>query len=228
MSFGYACRADQGALLVLKSQARKEYMIDNKYIRNYILRHHDAWCNYAQDVLGLLVEPSQIIFINGWVKTSADWMATVFTSSDTALHASATGSVANAGGLSLNYSRERSDSGPRVTRHGTAFHSGNISTSSASDGTQCVFLRRYIVKKRMWLPSKIQAAAGPPKLNDDFDGDTSSVSVSSQMADVTLEGDLDSSVGRYISMTLGSVLTQFIGFNCRPFGDPSRPPAGCM
>ena len=143
-------------MLLIKQEAFRQSIIDNRHIREYILRNHETWCTYAIDGLGLQVQPHEVIFVSGWMKTSSNWMATAFTSSSSRIRANADGIVPGTGGISMEYRKKYSSVGIKLSRQGAGY---DISEGPKHD--QCIFLRRYVVKKRLLLPKKIAAAAIP-------------------------------------------------------------------
>lgn len=157
MSIGYECRVDQGAVLHLPHHAIKQKIIDNRFIREYILTYHDQWCKFAIEELGLILAPEQIIFISGWVKTSATWTATVFTRSNTKLKAGASGLVGGAGGFKVEYRRRTSSSGLKIIRNGSSAHDAGSQDNDEIRKDQCIFLSYYSIKKRPLLPTKAES-----------------------------------------------------------------------
>lgn len=176
LAFGYECREDSGAMVCLRHEAIRQDMIDNRHIREYILRHHDAWCDFAIGEIGLQVEPHHIMLISGWVKTTGHWTATSFMSATSGFHATLEGDVGGAGGLSVEYRKKYSSTGLKISRRGIN-HNIHEENEAGRSRNQCLFLRRYMVKKRLFFPAKIEAAAeaGPPDADRSGDGSGSAV-----------------------------------------------------
>ncbi|EKM58624.1 uncharacterized protein PHACADRAFT_253089, partial [Phanerochaete carnosa HHB-10118-sp] len=166
---GFACKRDQGAVLVLNSAAKKEIILDNYRLRRYIRDHHTTWCqniSHHKDGPGLVVQPENVIFVYGWVKTSPNWKATTFCNSKTRYFASVDVQVGphfSAGG---DYHRANIVSGPQLTRTGTSYPSA----TQTEPQDQCVFLSGYTVKWRLGIFPRLRAAAGYHQLPDDRDG----------------------------------------------------------
>lgn len=169
LAFGYECREDQGAMIRLKHEVTRQAIFDNDHIRDYILRHHDTWCKFIIDDLRLHVEPDRIIFVSGWTKTASDWTATAFMSTTSGFHASIESGVGGMGGMSVEYSKRHSSTSLKISRRGSRNKDETDEERGRFD--QCIFLRRYMVKKKFRLLSKIEAAAEPDSYERHSDGE---------------------------------------------------------
>ena len=118
--------------------------------------------------LGLAVQPGEITLVTGWVKTSSDWMATVFYDSSKETRASlrlsdvsGLGAALDIGGASV-----KRTIGPTSVRQGKSpkgYRFFGMDGFRQHRKNQCVFVSRYRVKKRAWLRSA-RAVAGPHEL----------------------------------------------------------------
>ncbi|GJE97251.1 hypothetical protein PsYK624_134670 [Phanerochaete sordida] len=100
----YTCRASQGAVLVLQSEAHSQTIFENTELKEDVLRHHEGWCAFARDVHHLTVKSSAIVMVSGWVKTGPDWAAAAFSNTGSRRSASV---KASAGGLAGGRDRAR-------------------------------------------------------------------------------------------------------------------------
>ncbi|GJE94288.1 WD40 repeat domain-containing protein [Phanerochaete sordida] len=168
LSASYGCREVHGALLVLKSHASAESLYDNRDLEAYMIREHENWHAYAQGDVGHRVEPGEIVLVCGWVKAPADWATAAFSNSSSTRGMSIGGQIAQFFGLSLSGLRRRSYSGPPMERCGTKYPD----TADTNDPkNQCIFVKRYKIKKRAGLVRVILAGAGydDPRIGGDDD-----------------------------------------------------------
>lgn len=165
LSTKYTCKAAQGAVLELKSEAYAESIFESRVLEKYILRHHDSWYAYVRDVLGHRVEQENLVVVSGWVKTEADWAAVAFSNTNASTSVSVKGHAGGVAGIQMGGERTSSVTGPKMHRHGEHY-SEHASGPRPTDAkrNQCVFLRRLMVHKRLMLPRKIVAGAGYHRL----------------------------------------------------------------
>ncbi|EKM58786.1 uncharacterized protein PHACADRAFT_73658, partial [Phanerochaete carnosa HHB-10118-sp] len=167
----YTCKAAQGAVLVLKSEAHAERMFENRLLKKHILRNHDKWCAYVKDELFQDVNPEDIVVVSGWVKTGADWAAIAFGNASTTSSASAEGRVGGVAGVAAGGSHSRSVTGPRMERQGQNYLSGASSSQTAGGKRDhSVFVKRYKMLKRLGFLRKVVAGAGYDRLPGQGDG----------------------------------------------------------
>ena len=194
---GYACRDSQGAVLVINSPARQQSIFENDLLWKYMLRHHHEWCEYARTTLGQRVRPQDVVLVTGWTKTSADWKAVAFTRSSMGYHAGLQGHALGFG-AELRGARTRELEPPKMHREGVLYPRAHTDTTSSAEEAvsrtaaapadssstskstalsspngqqkdQCMFLNRYMTKRR-GLFKKIVAGAGPHRLPGQEDG----------------------------------------------------------
>ena len=125
---------------------------------------HEHWCSYVRDVLGHDVSPQEIVLISGWGKASADWAATVFSNTSTKRYASLRGQFGKLVGLELFGSRTRVQSGPKVHRQGDIYPRPRGTPPDDLKKDQCMFVKRYKLKRRFKILHKIVAGAGYDRL----------------------------------------------------------------
>ncbi|EKM56571.1 uncharacterized protein PHACADRAFT_66257, partial [Phanerochaete carnosa HHB-10118-sp] len=170
LSAEYTCKAAQGAVLALKSEADAESIFDNLTLKEYILRHHDEWYAYARGILRQDVKREDIIMIIGWVKTEADWAAAAFSNTSTSSSVSVEGHAAGVTGLSMGTSHTTSVTGPMMQRQGENHVANAPSPASAvPKRDQSVLVKRYMVRKWLGVLRRIVAGAGPDRLPDPGD-----------------------------------------------------------
>lgn len=156
-------------------------------------KHHRSWVDFAENELDLEISPEDIILVRGWVKTS-EWAVAAF-KSDTRSYGGSISASFNAvpsAGFEFKVSKKdsmmcASNSGPKPTQSSSMLNS-STSTPSTLPQNQCIFLQYYKIKyRRFWLPSKIQAAAGPSQLPDAPPEDQSPGVPASEVVDVGTE-----------------------------------------
>ncbi|EKM58871.1 uncharacterized protein PHACADRAFT_248971 [Phanerochaete carnosa HHB-10118-sp] len=118
----YTCKAAKGAVLTLRSEAYIEKIFGNNLLEKYILRNHDNWYAYVKNIALQDVEREDLVFVSGWVKTTADWMITIFQGTNT-------------------HSRRS----PEISRHGEGYLGDPLGETKRH---QCLFVSGYKVRRR--------------------------------------------------------------------------------
>ncbi|EKM58806.1 uncharacterized protein PHACADRAFT_86413 [Phanerochaete carnosa HHB-10118-sp] len=171
LTAAYKCKSTQSAVLALKSEAHAETLFENQVLENYIVRNHDTWYTYATGVLGHRLKQENLVVICGWVKTEADWAAAAFSNISSSSHVSVEGNAGGVAGMELGGSHSKSVTGPRMQRQGRHYlpdASHPCPVEPTRD--QCMFVKRYGVRKRLWIFKKIVASADYHQLLDMDDG----------------------------------------------------------
>ncbi|GJE94287.1 WD40 repeat domain-containing protein [Phanerochaete sordida] len=161
LSASYGCKEIHGALLVLKSHAFAESLYDNRELETYIVREHGNWHAYARDYVGHRVEPKDIVLVSGWVKAPADWATAAFSNSNVMRQLSIGEQFAQFVGLSLSRLRTRAYSGPPMERRGARYPN---TAGPGEPPNQCIFVKRYKIKKRAGIVRVILAGSGHDNL----------------------------------------------------------------
>ena len=102
-----------------------------------------------------------VVLISGWVKAPADWAAAAFSNTHRKYELSLKGQVGRLLGMQLSGSRARTHSGPEMQRHGAKYPK-TAGRSATKD--QCVFIKRYMVRKRLGIVRELVAGAGYDEL----------------------------------------------------------------
>ncbi|GJE94290.1 WD40 repeat domain-containing protein [Phanerochaete sordida] len=173
LSGGYSCREVHGALLVLKSHADAESLYDNRELEDYIIREHHKWHAYAIDDVGHRVKPEDIVLVSGWIKAPADWATAAFSNTSSTESLSVTSQIGQFFGFGLSGKHHKAYSGPRMERRGVMYP--KVADRNAPRD-QCLFVKRYKIKRRARVVRVLQAGAGydsPPSGRGD-DGSQSS------------------------------------------------------
>ncbi|CAL1715486.1 unnamed protein product [Somion occarium] len=175
----YTCSRNEGALLVLKDHATSEAVFANAQFVEYMLRHHQSWCDFARNQ-GFLLDKEDIILVRGWVKTTS-WTVAAFTNQGDSLELTfgskanlyAHVSVSTAVSTHHSHSVEYRDGPNRMTKT-------MDEEPSPQRKDQCVFLRYYKIKYRTpaFLGRKITARVKPKDNRDIAHGTVSSASES--------------------------------------------------
>ncbi|EKM56580.1 uncharacterized protein PHACADRAFT_141343 [Phanerochaete carnosa HHB-10118-sp] len=195
LSAEYTCKAAQGAVLALKSEADAESIYDNLALKEYILRHHDEWYTYARGILRHDVKREDIVMIIGWVKTEADWAAAVFSNTSTSSSVSIEGRGGGVAGMGMGTSHTSSVTGPTMQRQGENYLAnapGPVPAVPKRD--QSALVKRYKVRKWLGVVKRVVAGGGYHRLPDGGDerGGSAEEGISAQeMGDVDEKSILD-------------------------------------
>ncbi|OSX58672.1 hypothetical protein POSPLADRAFT_1152537 [Postia placenta MAD-698-R-SB12] len=186
-SFHFKCTDDQGAFLLLKDAATREELHPSRRMENYMHRNFRSWQSFAVDDLDVDLQPEDIMFVRGWVKTT-QWAVAAITHEGREARVSISGeigSVADAH-LSIHKSDEVSNyyahrTGPsrilhrKRHKHHHSSDSGSVEPSERDDADQldqCIFLHYYKLKRRRFLGfKKLEAAAEPRDPSGPHDDD---------------------------------------------------------
>ncbi|PCH36243.1 hypothetical protein WOLCODRAFT_166779 [Wolfiporia cocos MD-104 SS10] len=70
----FKCSSDQAVLLMLPSgQGDERSLIRSEQVTKFIKRNHENWYHMARDDVGVDITRDDLIFVTGWIKTSA-WL----------------------------------------------------------------------------------------------------------------------------------------------------------
>ncbi|EKM58891.1 uncharacterized protein PHACADRAFT_191205 [Phanerochaete carnosa HHB-10118-sp] len=138
LSADYTCKAAQGAVLALRSEAHAETLFESHVFKAYI---------------------EKIVVVYVWVKTEADWAAAAFSNTSTSFSGSLKASAGSIAGAEMGGSHSSSVSGPEMHRHGQR-------EAGSTRRDQCVLVKRLKVRRRFMLPRKVVAGAGYHQLPD--------------------------------------------------------------
>lgn len=169
-AYSFTCEKDQGALLVLESDARTEYCEDSPILKRWIVDNYKKWYKFAEkkgyEIGDELKGP---IFVYGWVKTSG-WGLAIWRTADRSSQLTVdlnAGENANVG-ISFAHSETRATG----VIHRTGPNHEESVNSSETTKNQCVFLLYYKVKERLIFPKVMKGGAGPHNLPDPDMDDT--------------------------------------------------------
>lgn len=76
MSYSFTCNGKQGATVTLGSPGKQELLLRNQTFREYVYNNHAYWYDFALKKKHE-VQPSDIILVSGFVKTS-EWALNIF------------------------------------------------------------------------------------------------------------------------------------------------------
>ena len=155
----FKCADDQGAMLVLKHEAVRESLHPSKDLTRYIVRNHESWCRFAQDVFRLDIKPHDIIFVSGCVKT-AEWALAAATHRARECELMFGGEFAPSAKAAFSFGVSQESAASMEHRSGPE---RTLEDSTDEDGLpkrdQCVFLHYYKFKRRRILAPKVIRAA---------------------------------------------------------------------
>lgn len=75
----FTCSGGAGAFVNLQDKSTKTFIESSTHAKEYMLRHHDRWVNFATSKYGLDRKPEEFIMVSGFVKTSA-WSVAAYRS----------------------------------------------------------------------------------------------------------------------------------------------------
>ncbi|GJE97248.1 hypothetical protein PsYK624_134640 [Phanerochaete sordida] len=160
----YTCKASQGAVLALKSEAQEQTIFENLDLKQYVLQHHESWCTYVRDVLRLPVKPAAIVMVSGWVKTGPDWAVAAFSSSSSSTSASLKGGVGGSAGAGAGGEHTSSEDGSPMHREGEQYAAKDPEPAAPRARDQSIFIKRFKVRRRLGIVRTVVAGAGYHRL----------------------------------------------------------------
>ncbi|KAI0738511.1 hypothetical protein C8Q80DRAFT_1205847 [Daedaleopsis nitida] len=212
MGLRYRCSQESGALLMLKEPGHKKSLHCDMHIRRYISTHLASWCAFANGHLGIGLEDKDLIFVSGFIKTSA-WAIAAFHNSNTsgelivagdAFASSVSGEFRVSMSKGVNpsvFSRVGPMYRTSAPRPSAPVFLSHLDRSSAEDVThglnqeprdQCIFLNYYKMRSRMFRrPAIMRAAAGPHGLPRDDGGDHGGRPSSATLGSVSMDSLCD-------------------------------------
>ncbi|OCH84053.1 hypothetical protein OBBRIDRAFT_808528 [Obba rivulosa] len=158
---------DKGALLVLQDPATQK------------LLNIDSWCHFAAS-LGITLQRDEIIFVSGWVKTTACTRA-AFAQSERSGSLTSNINTPFPARASLYISVSRNETVTQPHRSG-AYPQNPMGAALNAD--QCIFIRYYKLNSCSYLSSSLKASAESPDLDEFPDEPRSAVSVISEQPDL--------------------------------------------
>ncbi|KAF7789084.1 hypothetical protein EIP86_000017 [Pleurotus ostreatoroseus] len=165
--FQFNVKTTKGAMLVLPKHANLENLLTSMVVPNYIRQHIESWQRHMKSI-DIKVQLEDILFVRGTIKTS-NWTVAAFKQDSKSQGGSLQGSLTPAAGARFDLKLGHQSACSKDSRTRPLVDSGQDPSCD-----QCVFLQVYKLKPRLlrFLPSKIEAQAGPhqlPRHNDDDD-----------------------------------------------------------
>ena len=165
----------EGASLRVEPYARRGVMEPNREIEEYLLKYHRLWYDVALSEKRRIRDPSDIVFVTGWVKTS-QWAMAVFRAKERS-RGGKFKAFLSLGQLGLKWVvreasnvLERTTEGPFATQGGvsaavTGDQVDQLETPSPSSTPHCISVSYYKVKYRFFNTVRtLKAGAGPGPL----------------------------------------------------------------
>ena len=159
----------QGAALVTKYPTYREHVERGRRFVNYIKQHYESWVEFAleqdhpEDVKPILVtgvhltrEFATVAYSDNKTRMECEFSAALPAVASTSV--SVWGSWQTPGLVHTNC-------GPHPTRRSHRSSRSPAPESEIPDEyTQCVFIRYYTIRKKLFVPTVIKAGAGPHQL----------------------------------------------------------------
>lgn len=165
-SYAFNCQGTKGAIAVLGGCGRQERILRNRTFYDYIRRYHSSWCAFAESK-GHMLQPSAIVLVSGYVKTSEWALATInnYQRSHSLSFSASVGAYASA---KFRYSADRDVQMSMEQRCGPR-RINFQSTEGHLPMNQCLFLRYYKIKNRLIGPPKVIVQADYKDILDSTD-----------------------------------------------------------
>lgn len=154
-TYTFDCKSDQGALVVLGDHATRSLVLQScTAFQQYMHQHHGAWHAFAA-ALGHTLDPSEIVLVSGWLKTSS-WALAACTSCGRAHEVSIQAPLGSVAGVEFSIQVAENAASSFEQR------SGPEREWLSKDGKflrdQCLFLRYFKMKRRIFLGKRLVAA----------------------------------------------------------------------
>lgn len=116
-SVEFTCESKQGAILDILSAADTEYLIANRYLRNFVKQSYPRWVTYAEDDRGL-DSKTPVVFVYGHMRTTGDWITTTFSGRGRLLRVTLGGGLPGIGEAGLSLAKKRYGDVMPIHHHG--------------------------------------------------------------------------------------------------------------
>ncbi|EKM58729.1 uncharacterized protein PHACADRAFT_117841 [Phanerochaete carnosa HHB-10118-sp] len=165
-AYKFSCKSDQGALVVLGDHATRSLVLQScTAFQQYMHQYHDAWHAFAT-ALGHTLDSSEIVLVSGWLKTSS-WALAACTSCGRAHEVSIQAQLGSMAGVEFGIEIAEDAALSFEQR------SGPTREWVPEDGKfprdQCLFLRYYKMKRRIFLGKRLVAAGSREQSLTDSD-----------------------------------------------------------
>ena len=172
----------QGAALITKNLTRREDIERARRFVTYTKKHYESWVDFAREY----DHPEDVrpILVTG-VDLTQEFATVAYSDNQTHMECEFSAALPGAGSASVSLWGSWQTTGLVHTNCGPhpPWESSNLSESSAPEPpepetqeeyTQCVFIRYYTIRKRLWIPIVLKAGVGPHQLPEgDHDDDNS-------------------------------------------------------
>lgn len=135
----------------------------------YVLDNHGIWVDHVNNKLFKAVSQDELLIVFGYVKTDGMWTLAVATRNQKSKQGAAEIELTTAGSASVSITHSL-DQGIRVEQRDRSYPAGQNDGQGKTE-EQCIFLQRYKVKTRLFMPKKLEAGAGYHQLPDNHDSD---------------------------------------------------------
>lgn len=167
--------SNQGAALITKYPTHREHIERDRRFVNYIKQHHESWVDFAREQ----DHPEDVrpILVTG-VDLTREFATVAYSDNKTSMECEFSTTLPAVASTSVSLWGSWHTSGLVHTNCGPDFtrprHGSDDCPAPGSEipdeYTQCVFIRYYTIRKRVFFPTVLKAGAGPhrlPKGDDD-------------------------------------------------------------
>ena len=159
----------QGAALITKYPTRREDIERERTFENYTKRHYESWVNFARERGdGENVRP---VLVTG-VDLTGEFATVAYSDNQTRMECEFSAAVPGIASTSISVwgswraqGLAHTNCGPTRTQRRLDANESSASAPEIPDEyNQCVFIRYYTIRKRVFIPTIIKAGAGPDQL----------------------------------------------------------------
>jgi len=159
----------KGAALITKRPTHREDIERERTFKTYVKQHYDSWVDFARELgHGDNIRP---ILVTG-VDLTREFATVAYSDNQTRMECEFSAAVPGIASTSVSVSGSwhtqglvHTNCGPHPTRRSRSSSESPALESEIPDGyNQCVFLRYYKIRRRVFIPTALKAGAGPHQL----------------------------------------------------------------
>lgn len=179
-SLAFELTRKQGAALITKHPTRREDVERERTFENYTKRHYESWVDFARERGdGENVKP---LLVTG-VDLTREFATVAYSDSQTRMECEFSAAVPGIASASMSMWGSWRTQG--------LIHTNCGPNPTPDEYNQCIFIRYYTIRKRVFIPTIIKAGAGPHQLprGDHGDGGSDEGKLQAFSTDESMEID---------------------------------------